>query len=103
MAELIAGVPMRDPFKGELDYFRKNPSVAGMATKDNKIIINPFTTISEQQKQAVDCGLQARFAFHGPEQPALPAPCRQVAVGVQIVRGIRSGLKHVGQPVLPAV
>lgn len=60
MAELIAGVPMRDPFKGELDYFRKNPSVAGMATEDNKIIINPFTTISEQQKQAVAVNEAAR-------------------------------------------
>ena len=33
---------IREPFKGELDFFRKRPEVAGMATEDNKIIINPF-------------------------------------------------------------
>jgi hypothetical protein len=60
MAEFIAGVPMREPFKSELDYFRKNPSVAGMATEDNKVIINPFTKISDQQKQAVALNEAAR-------------------------------------------
>ena len=60
MAEFIAGIPMREPFKGELDYFRKNPSVAGMATEDNKVIINPFTQLNEQQKRAVAINEAAR-------------------------------------------
>ena len=60
MAEFIAGIPIREPFKGELDYFRKNPSVAGMATEDNKVIINPFTALNEQQKQAVALNEAAR-------------------------------------------
>ena len=60
MAEFIAGIPMREPFKGELDYFRKNPSVAGMATEDNKVIINPFTQLNEQQKRAVAINEVAR-------------------------------------------
>ena len=60
MAEFIAGVPIREPFKGELDYFRKNPSVAGMATEDNKVIINPFTQLSEQQKRSVAINEAAR-------------------------------------------
>ena len=60
MPEFIAGVPIRPPFKGELDYFRKNPFVAGMAAEDNKIIINPFTQISDQQKQAVAVNEAAR-------------------------------------------
>lgn len=60
MAEFIAGIPMREPFKGELDYFRKNPSVAGMATEDNKVIISPFTQLNEQQKRAVAINEAAR-------------------------------------------
>lgn len=60
MPDKIAGIPMRKPFKSEMDYFRKNPSVAGMATEDNKVIINPFTQISDQQKQAVAVNEAAR-------------------------------------------
>jgi len=60
MAEFIAGIPVREPFKSELNYFRKNPSVAGMATEDNKVIINPFTALNEQQKQAVALNEAAR-------------------------------------------
>ena len=44
---------LRDPFQSELDYFNKNKNVTGMATEDNKIILNPYSNLSEKQKDAV--------------------------------------------------
>ncbi len=44
---------IREQFKGELDFFRKRPEVAGMATEDNKIIINPFSSLSKKELNAV--------------------------------------------------
>lgn len=44
---------LRDPFQGELDFFNKNKNVTGMATEDNKIILNPYSNLSEKQKDAV--------------------------------------------------
>jgi hypothetical protein len=49
----IHGFEMRSPYAGELQYFAKNPHVAGMATEDNRIILNPASGLSEQEKMAV--------------------------------------------------
>jgi len=43
----------REPEKGELEFFKKRPEVAGMATEDNKIILNPFSKNSPAEQQAV--------------------------------------------------
>lgn len=34
---------LRDPYASELEYFKKNPSVAGMATEDDRVILNPYS------------------------------------------------------------
>jgi len=44
---------LRDPFQSELDYFSKNKNVTGMATEDNRIILNPYSNLNEKQKNAV--------------------------------------------------
>jgi hypothetical protein len=44
---------MREPYKGEDKYFKKNPKVGGMMTDDNKIILNPYSKLNPQEKQAV--------------------------------------------------
>ena len=44
---------LREPFQGELDYFDKNRNVTGMAAEDNKIILNPYSSLNEQQKDSV--------------------------------------------------
>jgi len=50
----VYGVPFRqDLFPGEDDFFRKNPHVAGMAAEDNTVILNPYSTLSDVEKQAV--------------------------------------------------
>lgn len=46
------GVPRRAPSKSEQDYFHKNPKVSGMATSDNKVILNPFSSLSKKGKEA---------------------------------------------------
>jgi hypothetical protein len=43
----------REPEKGELSFFKKRPEVAGMATEDNKILLNPFSKNKPSEQQAV--------------------------------------------------
>ena len=45
---------MRKPFPSELEYFKKNPKVSGMATEDNAVIINPYSPLSDAEKEAVE-------------------------------------------------
>ena len=50
----IYGVGLRDQlFPGEDEYFKSNPHVAGMAAEDNKVILNPYSKISDKEKEAV--------------------------------------------------
>lgn len=44
---------LREPYKTELEYFKSNPNVAGMMTEDEKVILNPFSPLSEQEKNSV--------------------------------------------------
>ena len=43
----------RELFDGEESYFNENPEVAGMATEDGKVILNPYSTNNEDQRNAV--------------------------------------------------
>jgi hypothetical protein len=51
---------MRKPSESELEYFKNNPTVAGMATDDNRVIINPYSKLSAEEKQAVALNETAR-------------------------------------------
>jgi hypothetical protein len=44
---------LREPYKTELQYFKANPSVTGMMTSDEKVILNPFSNLSKQEQNAV--------------------------------------------------
>ncbi len=44
---------MRKPEEGELEYFKSNPTVSGMAAEDNKVILNPYSKLSKAEKDAV--------------------------------------------------
>lgn len=70
--ENIYGVPVRAPYQSELAYFRNNPHVGGMAAEDNSIIINPFSTLSDAEKNAVKMNEAARIYMRsrGMQQPA---------------------------------
>ena len=57
----VYGIGLRpDLYPGEEDFFRKNPHVAGMAAEDNRIIMNPFSKLSDSEKQAVMLNEAAR-------------------------------------------
>ena len=57
----VYGVGVRDQlYPGEEQYFKANPHVAGMAADDDKIIMNPFSTLKDSEKQAVMMNEAAR-------------------------------------------
>lgn len=49
----IYGYETRIPQKTELQYFKKNPTVSGMATEDGRIILNPYSELSSTQRNSV--------------------------------------------------
>lgn len=58
---LPRGVQMREPYPGEVKYFKDNPKVAGMATEDGKVILNPYTGLNPEEYQAVAMNESARL------------------------------------------
>jgi len=48
-------------YPGEDAYFKAHPETTGMAAKDNSIILNPYSNLTEQQKQAVIQNESARI------------------------------------------
>lgn len=44
---------LRNPYESELEYFKSNPTVSGMAAEDNKVILNPYSKLSKPEKDAV--------------------------------------------------
>ncbi|QGH73437.1 MAG: hypothetical protein [Podoviridae sp. cty5g4] len=45
---------LREPYQSENKFFQKRPEVAGMATEDKKVILNPYNNFNEQQRDAVN-------------------------------------------------
>ena len=57
----IYGIGVRpDLYEGENTYFKENPHVAGMAAEDDKIIMNPYSKLTDREKQAVMMNEAAR-------------------------------------------
>lgn len=55
------GVGLRpDLYPGEDTYFKENPHVAGMAADDDRIIMNPYSSLTDAEKQAVMLNEAAR-------------------------------------------
>jgi hypothetical protein len=44
---------LRSPFESELEYFKSNPTVTGMAADDNKVILNPYSKLTKPEQDAV--------------------------------------------------
>jgi len=66
----VYGIGMRDPYESENEYFKKNPHVAGMAAEDNRIIMNPYSKLSDREKQAVMLNEAARVHMRTGLMPA---------------------------------
>ncbi len=43
----------RPLYDSEHAYFKENPHVGGMATEDNKVVINPYSKLTDKEKDAV--------------------------------------------------
>ena len=67
--EFYYGVPLREPYPSELDFFRANPNVAGMATEDDQIIINPRLADDPQNYRAVAQNEAVRVLLRQNELP----------------------------------
>jgi len=63
---LPGGVEYRESWPSEVEFFRKNPKVAGMAAEDNKVILNPYSNLNEDQKNAVLLNEAARVVMRRP-------------------------------------
>lgn len=55
--------PEREPYESELQFFEQNPNVTGMATEDNKVIVNPFSKISAAERESLVLNERARLAM----------------------------------------
>ncbi|MCI0352232.1 MAG: hypothetical protein L0Z53_22670, partial [Acidobacteriales bacterium] len=60
---LPGAVEMRKPSRGEIAFFRANPHVTGMAAEDGRVVLNPFTALSDAQKRAVAINEAARIVM----------------------------------------
>jgi len=59
----------RQPFEGELSYFKEHPEVGGMAAEDDKVIMNPYSKLSPKEKAAVRLNEEARIVMRNKLQP----------------------------------
>lgn len=56
--------PLRDKlYPGEDEYFKAHPEVGGMAAEDNQVIINPYSPLSNEEKNAIRMNETARLAM----------------------------------------
>ena len=60
MPELPGNIQLRKPTQSELDFFRSRPDIPGMASSDNKVIMNPFSTLSDAALDSVRLNEAAR-------------------------------------------
>ncbi len=57
---LPGGVPLRETRPSEEDFFRNRPDIAGMATDDGAVVLNPYSPLSEKEMDAVALNEAAR-------------------------------------------
>jgi hypothetical protein len=62
----------KELYPGEDAYFKANPKVGGMAAEDNKVIINPYSSLSDQEKNAVRTNETARLWMRNSEESERP-------------------------------
>ena len=61
---------MREPTASEADYFKGNPHVGGMASEDGAVVINPFSNLKDNEKEAVALNEAARLWIRNNPQQA---------------------------------
>lgn len=62
-------------YPGEETYFKANPNVAGMAADDDRIILNPYSSLTPQEKAFVALNEYARIVMRQEKmKPPPPTP-----------------------------
>ena len=61
IAILPGGIPLREPWPSEEEFFRSRPDVSGLAADDGCVVINPFAPLTERQSTAVALNEAARI------------------------------------------
>jgi hypothetical protein len=56
----------RDPTKSEREFFLKNPGIPGYASEDGRVVMNPDTSLSPEEQQAVQQNEWARIQMRQP-------------------------------------
>jgi len=54
----------REPYASEMEFFYKNPGTAGMATEDDRVIVNPYSNLSEIERNALILNETSRVFMH---------------------------------------
>ena len=58
--------PLREKlYPGEDKFFKENPNVGGMAAEDQSVILNPYSSLNDKEKQAIITNETARLAMRG--------------------------------------
>lgn len=57
----VYGYEVRDLYDSEDEFFAKNPSTTGMAAEDGRIILNPYSKLSDADKASVAVNEAARL------------------------------------------
>jgi hypothetical protein len=73
----VYGVPQRRPHLSESAFFWRSPHVAGMAAEDNAVVMNPFSQLSDSEKQAVIMNEAARVFMRTHQRPSFPVTGEQ--------------------------
>jgi hypothetical protein len=60
---LPGGVPLREPWPSELEFFKRRPEVAGMAAEDDAVILSPFAGRSAAEQKSVALNEAARIVM----------------------------------------
>ena len=63
----------KELYPGEDEFFKKNTHVGGMAAEDNKVIINPYSPLSDDQKGLVKMNETARLWMRNSEESERPS------------------------------
>lgn len=60
---LPGGVPLRKPWPSEEEFFKRRRDVAGLASDDGAVVINPYCLLSEREIEAVALNEAARVVM----------------------------------------
>tara|TARA_R110000868_G_scaffold407157_1_gene688320 strand:+ start:87 stop:533 length:447 start_codon:yes stop_codon:yes gene_type:complete len=62
----------KELYPGEDAYFKANPKVGGMAAEDNKVIINPYSPLNDDQKNGVRLNETSRLWMRNSDESERP-------------------------------